>query len=458
MIEAYKYHSQFILILVVMYVMGVWLDPLIYVVFPIFLIAYGVKGRLFELLIMAIWMLILSDYIPVKDATYADLQFAKDLKPLIPLALFGFFLMHRDRFRPVPSFLKYFIPFFIVTFIALMYSIKIQVGIQKTISYVLMYTMIPIYTNTLHKEEGEDFWKALYTFIIGMLSIGVVLGAVIPQIGILEGTSRFKGIFGNPNGLGVFLNLAFILWIVLEEFQLAKFSKKERWFILAILLISVFWSGSRNGIMSITIFYLVYKAVKFNWFAGVIVISIFVGFSDLIFQLFIEGVAFVGLEEYFRVDTLEEGSGRQVAWLFAWTQIQDYFFLGGGFGHDENIMRPNYYWLQFEGHDGGVHNSYLSFWFDAGIIGVVLYYGALLRIYFKTMRFSPVVIAFATSIFFNSTYESWMVASLNPFTIIFLIILTIFAMQLAGEGYVSKAEIEEVTVQPQQQELKEAHV
>ena len=53
MIDSYKYHSQFILILAVMYVMGVWLDPLIYVVFPVFLLAYGVKGRLFELLIMA---------------------------------------------------------------------------------------------------------------------------------------------------------------------------------------------------------------------------------------------------------------------------------------------------------------------------------------------------------------------------------------------------------------------
>lgn len=441
MIDSYKYHSQFILILAIMYVMGVWLDPLIYVVFPFFLVAYGMKGRLFELLIIAIWMLILSDYVPVKNATYADLQFAKDLKPFIPLSLFGFFLLHRDRFRPLPSFLKYFIPFFIVTFIALLYSIKLQTGIQKTISFTLMYTMIPIYTVALHRENGEEFWKSLFTFIIGMLTIGVLLGVAIPQIGILEGVNRFKGVFGNPNGLGVFLNLAFILWMIIEEFELTTFTKKERWYILAVILISIFWSGSRNGIMSITVFYLVYRAVKFNWFAGVIVIAIFVGFSDIIFQLFIDGIAFVGLEDYFRVHTLEEGSGRQVAWAFAWLQIQDYFFIGGGFGHDENIMRPNYYWLQFEGHDGGVHNSYLSFWFDSGVIGVVLYYGALLRIYFKSMSFSPVIIAFATSIFFNSTYESWMVASLNPFTIIFLIILTIFAMQLAGEGYRSRAQI-----------------
>jgi hypothetical protein len=71
-------------------------------------------------------------------------------------------------------------------------------------------------------------------------------------------------------------------------------------------------------------------------------------------------------------------------------------------------------------------------WFDSGIIGVLFYYGALIKIYFESFKASPIVLGFAVSIFFNSIYESWMVASLNPFTIMFLLILTIFGQNMRG--------------------------
>jgi len=435
MIIAYKEHIQFIMILAVMYVTGVWFGPIIYVMFPAVILMLGLKERYFELLICALWMLILSDYIPVKNATHDDLQWAKDLKPLIPIALFGFFLLNQERFKPYPKFILYFIPFFIVAGIALNYSVKLDVGIRKTLSFILMYSSVPLYVNMLAKEQGSLFWKSLFTFIIGMLTIGVVLGFVAPQIGLLEGGGRFKGIFGNPNGLGVFLNLSFIMWIVIEEFKLAEFTKKERWYILFILVFSLLWCGSRNGIMSVVLFYLIYRTVKINWFFAIIVIISFIGFSEVIFDLFLGLVDFLGLQEYFRIDSLEAGSGREIAWIFAWSEIQHYFIVGGGFGHDENIMRPNYGWLSMQGHDGGVHNSYLSMWFDTGVIGVILYFGTLIRVYLSAFKFSYVVLAFAVSIFFNITYESWLVASLNPFTIMFLIILTIFAQKYAGAKY-----------------------
>lgn len=435
MLEAYKAHIQFILLLVFMYVMGVWVDPTIYIIFPIVLVMLGVKKKYFELLICAIWMLILSDYVPVENATYQDLQFAKDLKPIIPITLFLFMLADHRRFRPFPKLVFYFIPFFIVAGIGLNYSLDFGVGFRKTISFVLMYTIVPIYVNLLHREWKEFFWISIFTYIIGMLAIGVLLGFAVPEIGILEKTTRFKGIFGNPNGTGIFLNLTFILWIVLEEFKLIHLSKRERWFTLAVIFISLFWCGSRNGIMSIILFYGVYRLVKINWFLGVVGILAFLSFNDLIFDTILQGVAFVGLEDYFRVDSLEEGSGRTIAWMFAWQQIQDYYFVGGGFGHDEHIMRPNYYWLKMEGHDGGVHNSYLSMWFDAGIIGVIFYFGAMAVVFFRSFRHSNIILAFFISILFNINYESWMVASLNPFTIMFLIILTIFAQNLRGSAY-----------------------
>lgn len=440
MINAYKQNSQFILLLIIMYVVGVWGGPIIYLLFPIIFFLFGLKGLFFELLITSLWMLILSDYVPVKNATYDDLQFAKDLKPLIPLSLFAFYILHRDKFPKIPKIFINFVPFFIVTLVALKYSIKIDVGIKKYISFVLMYFSIPVYVNYLHHQYGTLFWNSLLTFITWMLVIGLVLGIAVPEIGMIAG-DRFKGILGNPNGVGIFLNLTFMLWMITKEFKLITFTKGENRLVFWVIIISLLWSGSRNGIMSIFMFYLIYRLVKIHWSFAIVALVFVVVFEELIFSSFIELLNFFQLSNYFRVDSLDEGSGRKIAWIFAWDEIyKKYFFIGGGFGHDENVMRPNYKMLSRQGHEGGVHNSYLSMWFDSGIIGIITYYGAFIKIVLKSTKFSYLGLAFLVSILFNSTYESWLVASLNPFTILFLIILTIFVQHFRGETYTDNIE------------------
>jgi hypothetical protein len=42
----------------------------------------------------------------------------------------------------------------------------------------------------------------------------------------------------------------------------------------------------------------------------------------------------LGLEEFLRLNDVEKGSGRLVAWLFAWKEInENTFFLGNGFDY-----------------------------------------------------------------------------------------------------------------------------
>ena len=436
MIIAYKEHSQFIMILVVMYVAGVWGGMIIYPLYPFFLFLFGLRQRYFEMFIVAVWTLMLADYAPVEGAPYDDLQFAKDLKPLVPLTLFAFFIRDRFSFKPYPKLFLYFIPFLVIAIIGLSDSINFRVGLQKTISYILIYLTVPLFVVYLHRKDGERFWKALITFIIGMLSIGIVLRFAAPDIAMKVG--RFKGVLGNPNGLGVFLNLTYILWILVKKFELAHFTKKENAYILFVLLISVIWTGSRNGMMSMFLFYTMFKLIQINWFFALVVLGAVLAFNDQIFEVFIAIVSFFGLEGFFRVESIEEGSGRIIAWQFAWLKIQEYFFVGGGFGHDEHIMRPNYEWLSRKGHQGGVHNSYLSLWMDTGILGIVAYFGAIIGIISKTMKRNYLAIAVFTSLAFNIYFESWLVASLNPFTIIYLTIITILISNLTGADYVNE--------------------
>ncbi len=419
--------------MVILYVLGVWGGGVIYVLFPLALFLLGYKKFFFELLILVTWILILSDYIPTKNATYDSLKFAKELKNLAPLALFGFIFFHKEEFKIKTKLFLYFVPFFVFSFISLTNSVNLNIGIQKTISFILMYFSIPIYVHYLHKKDGEMFWKSLITYLVGMLMIGLVLGVVVPEIGIHSG-GRFKGVLGNPNGLGIFTFLVYTLYMIIKEFKLAIFSKQENIAILMVIGISVFWCESRNTIMSIFLFYLTYRFVKINWILAILVVVSLIIFEDLVYDLIIRVVEFFGFESYFRVHTIEQGSGRKIAWAFAWGEIQKTFFIGGGFGHDENIMRANYYWLERKGHSGGVHNSYLSMMFDTGIIGVVLYFGALIFNLLKSVGSkSYIAIAFLVALFFNVSYESWLVASLNPFTILFIIILTVLMNQLTGE-------------------------
>ncbi len=434
MIIAYKEHSQFILILAIMYVLGVWGGPLIYPVFLLFMFLFGLRGRYFEMFIVTIWTLMLADYVPVENATIDDLKFAKVLKPTIPLFLFLFFLRDRDNFKPYPKLFVFFVPFILVVSFGLIDSVNFQIGIQKTISFVLIYFTVPVFVYYLHRHYQERFWKALFAFTIGMLTIGIVLRFAAPDIAMKVG--RFKGVLGNPNGLGVFLNLTFILWMLIRKFELATFTKKENIYILFVILLSLIWTSSRNGMMSIFLFYAMFKVIQINWFLAVVVLAAILTFNDQLFEVLVGIVSFFGLEGYFRIDSIEEGSGRIIAWAFIWKEIQHYYFIGGGFGHDENIIRPHYATLSRMGHSGGVHNSYLSMWMDAGIVGLVAYFGGVFAVINAAIKNNYIVIAFVTSIAFNIYFESWLVASLNPFTVIYLIILTIFANSLNGGDYV----------------------
>lgn len=434
MIIAYKEHAQFIWILAIMYILGVWGGPLVYPVFLVFMFLFGLRGRYFEMLIVTVWTLMLADYVPVEGATIDDLKFAKVLKPTIPLFLFLFFLRDRDNFRPFPKLFIFFVPFILVVTLGLIDSVNFLVGFQKTISFVLVYFTIPVFVFYLHRHYGERFWKALLTFIIGMLTIGIVLRFAAPDIAMKVG--RFKGVLGNPNGLGVFLNLTFILWMIIRKFELATFTKKENIYILFVIFLSLIWTSSRNGMMSIFLFYAMFKIIQINWFLALVALAAILTFNDQLFDVFVGIVGFFGLDGYFRIDSIEEGSGRIIAWAFIWIEIQDYFFIGGGFGHDENIIRPHYGELSRLGHSGGVHNSYLSMWMDAGIVGLIAYFGGIFAVIIASVKKNYIIIAFITSIAFNIYFESWLVASLNPFTVVYLIILTIFANSLSGDDYV----------------------
>jgi hypothetical protein len=238
---------------------------------------------------------------------------------------------------------------------------------QKTLSFLLIVAVIPNYFLRQLHLEGEVYlrkiiWLGTILHVIALLMM-VVLP---PDWTFLEG--RYNGHSGNPNGVGTWSTMFFIFIIMSMHHYPNILSKGEKILVFGSLVaFSLAWRSSRNCIFSIAIFLFFSRFDKISpWIGFVLVIVI-----ALLYQVINENLPFIitslGLGEYFRVEHLYDGSGRLIAWTFAWEQIQkNYFLLGRGFAFEEWLFEVNQNWLNMLGHQGGVHNTYLAVWLKTG--------------------------------------------------------------------------------------------
>lgn len=426
MIQALFKYKHLWLILTSWIVAGVLFQPAAYVLVLGSAILFFIKGRYIELFIGFLFILLLSDHVHhgVDDPTI----FAKDLKSIYLLLLGLVIWRNRKEFDLNNAIFIVLIPFFLLAFISLTWAINLPVGFQKTLSYTLLYFIVPIFIVNLFKSKREEFLLILLNYFVLIFLIGIILKFTFPSVIDLIG-GRYRGLLGNPNGLGILIVQVILLFSIIKSYKLITITKNQTRFFYALVIISLLLSGSRNGMISIILFLILVRVFKVHFLVGVFILLL----TFYVYQtVSIDPVALIryaGMEEYFRIQTIETGSGRFIAWQFAWRQLQDYYFMGGGFGQDEQIMRPNYAFLERLGHSGGVHNSYISMWMDTGLIGVILYFSAMLTLIWKAAKNSNLAWPFFFTILFNITYESWLVGSLNPFTVMFLCSLTLLVMK-----------------------------
>ncbi|PCJ83885.1 MAG: hypothetical protein COA57_10375 [Flavobacteriales bacterium] len=198
------------------------------------------------------------------------------------------------------------------------------------------------------------------------------------------------------------------------------------WLIYTALLLSLVLSQARTSLFTVLIFFFFNYLYKYSAFLGFLIFLISMFIYQVVLNNIIEIILFLNLEEYLRIDTIEGGSGRYMAWDLAWKNIQKNFFIGKGFVFATDLFHRNYVPLSKLGHEGGVHNSYLNFWLDTGLIGLILYIGGFFMLFIKAAKRNKVALPIMYAVLFSITFESWLTASLNPFTIIFVMIVTLF--------------------------------
>ncbi|MCJ8166341.1 O-antigen ligase family protein [Pontibacter sp. E15-1] len=415
-------YKQLFLLLLVWLVTGITLGAVAIPVLALFALYLQNQGRHIYLFIAFFFTLILSD-----SRLYA-LSFSQDLKTVLMLLLL-LPLLFAKKYTLALDFTKSFhIPFLLYisfAFFCISFSPEPFTAIQKTVSYILLFILVPVLFYSLYQTYKTYFLKAVIYLGVAVLIAGYLMYLANPMLVMYNLGGRSSGALGNPNGLGMFCFLFFLLYFVIRHYFPKLFSKKENVIILILIFSSLLWSGSRGQTISIMIFLITQFLSKKNKTVGVL-ISTALGLLLITIDIDIVAIAnTLGFEDYLRIDTLDAGGGRVVARHFAWEQIQKNFWVGRGFGYTEWIYRQHFYELSMLGHEGNAHNAFLTVWLDTGFIGLILFIAGWGLLFLKAAQNSYLAFPIAFAIIASNMVESWLVASLNPFTIQLLMVLTL---------------------------------
>ncbi len=421
--EYAKDHLPIILMCLTWVVVTVFGGPTIYLLLPLSVFFLRSREMWPDMLFGFLFVLVLSDM----DPMFMAMRRVKTAKYGMIIALSIVFLIDQARFMPLSNVFKVFLPFFAFSLLPLFKSEAPLTGIQKTLSYGLLYLVVPNYVLLNFRRQGWTFVRNLIYFILSILVLSYAISFFRPHW-VLE-NGRYRGMFGNPNGLGIFTFLSFMLTVVALHLRPALFTFRGKIIVFGLLVLFLIECGSRTSLTAVLLFFMFSRFFRLSPFIGFVVFIAFLAVAEAIQSNLTTIVTELGLEKFFRVETLQDGSGRYFAWGFAWAKINEggYFLLGGGFGSDEYVMRQNYVYLRSMGHHGGVHNSYLTLWFNLGIIGLLVFFRSFVLIFVKANKRVPIAFAVMFASLFSIMYESWLAGSLNPYTILLLIIITLLS-------------------------------
>jgi O-antigen ligase len=397
---------------------GIYLGALSYVFILLGILALMSRARYAEIL-LGFWL-----FLMFSDNHFEIFDFAKSFKPAYMSLLAFIVVVHRGVINTTNNIaFKIFLPFFLWAFLILYDNPEVFTSLQKTFSYAFLFFSVPVIMRYLFRERQSETLRTFYFIVVSYLALGLIMKYVNPEFAYLAG--RFRGLMGNPNGLGVLVLIIALFFDTVFRKAPDQFGRQEKVVFWVIVFANLLLCQSRSSLFAL-ILYLVFS--NFNalkGFLGVLVFTAILFSYQFVMNNLPVVIQALGLEEFFRLDTLEGGSGRLLAWTFAWEQIQDNFFIGRGFNYTEWIFGINYKMLANLGHQGNAHNSYLTFWLDMGLIGLIIYLLSFFMLFIRTSKVYSNAIPVMYAILFSVSFESWLTASLNPFTIGLLMTISV---------------------------------
>lgn len=409
--------------------LGIFTGPLVFAAVPIHMLIIRRKHE-WIWLVLGFWLIL-----TLSDNRQIVFRFAHNLKTVVILALTYLYLTTQKEEKWY-QFVQPFIPFLALAFLSLLKSPQLFYGFQKTLSYLLLLLVVPGTVRLIINHERDRFLYNLILLGTLVLSAGIVLRAIYPSFVIFSG-ERFSGLLGNPNGMGIYGFIFFVLFTYIHSFHKQLFTRFQIIFIYAVIILSLIMSGSRGGIFSSLLFITGWFLIRRNTLIGIISMIVIFSSYQLVMANFVEIVTYFNLQDFFRISTLSSGSGRVVVHEIAWRHINMNYWFSNGFTYSEYILAQYKDYFISSGHQGNVHNSWLTIWMDTGLVGLILFCIGWLTNFFRASKLTPLVWAMFFGLLLSISVESWLVASLNPFTIVLVIILTM----LSDENFYLKNEV-----------------
>ena len=141
------------------------------------------------------------------DSRSRVFAFAETAKIGIVLLLVCFIIINWKEFKNVPNkVFTFFLPFLFFAVTASIWSENNLVSIQKSLSYSIVLFIVPLLFMRSN-DENSSFKKDLIVYFFLVLTVGLLVHLVLPNFTSLEG--RYRGLLGNPNGLGIFQTVMF---------------------------------------------------------------------------------------------------------------------------------------------------------------------------------------------------------------------------------------------------------
>lgn len=413
--EFLKTYRQVIFVLPILYIAGNIFGPLGMLL--LFIIMTGwLRNKKFDHAIILTFIILIMG-----DNRASDFEFVKNLRivAIVVLGLQTIFDLIKGRY-PFQKIILLSIPFWIIATLGGFLSPSVAISLSKMVSYLLLL-LVALHFLPYHiKATKGRIAKDVLMLGSWILFLSIFLVPIRPSFVIL--VNRYRGLLGNPNGLGVFSTMIFMLFMILKS--KGMLSRKQSIIMVFLLAINIILSESRTTLGTAGIFLILsffYQRGKGGrltlWLFFIPILVLFLNTISL------ETIVnMVGLGEYLRVESLSTGTGRFLAWQMGWEHIQNNFWIGRGFAYEEFFFKDLREFLKSTEHQGGMHNSYLTFIMNNGILGFV-FIGIFYAFLFRKIKAPAYGIPFVISILISANFESWLNSSLNAYTIHFLLIL-----------------------------------
>lgn len=293
-----------------------------------------------------------------------------------------------------------------------------RASLQKFLSQINIFLLIIVLESLLRDKKTLKIACSILVVSICALSFVQLMGVFFPLLDIslvVGGRVSLIGSYG-ANRISDYCSIGIPFYLLIKEIDLLAFKiVLTPWFVLPLLLVGVLLTGSKTGMVSIIVIYIIlitnkkYLTKKILTYALIVILA----YSSLMVSRYL----FPNLKMTKRLQDLAKApsvatTGRYDIFRVNLRMFIDNWFFGIGLGQEAKKYLE--YARQMEGYRFNLinmdpHNTFMTVLIDLGIPGFILFFYIIFRFYngnLKKVSKAPIEYKALFSAFFISSLSS----------------------------------------------------